>query len=52
MLSHLKNNFNPKDAFIVLVIILVALIFFGLGRLSAPVEEPIQITGGCSEKTD
>jgi len=34
---------NKEDAFIVLTIILVALISFGIGRLSAPKSEPIQI---------
>jgi len=63
MLSRLKNHFNPSkladgvnrnrhDIFIILVVILIALIFFGLGRLTAPTEEPIQIIGGCSEKNN
>jgi len=54
MLSRLKNHFNPiklvngvksnrQGIFIILVIMLIALIFFGLGRLTAPTEEPIQI---------
>jgi Sec-independent protein translocase protein TatA len=48
MLSHLKNYFNRygHDIFIIAVIILVALIFFGLGRLTAPTKESIQIIGG------
>jgi hypothetical protein len=43
MLSHFKNFINKPDNFIILVIILIALIFFGIGRLSAPQGEPIQI---------
>ena len=34
---------NKEDTFIVLTIILVALISFGIGRLTAPKSEPIQI---------
>jgi hypothetical protein len=43
MLSHLKNYFkvHGHDIFIVVVIILIALIFFGLGRLSAPNKQPV-----------
>jgi hypothetical protein len=45
MLSHLKNFIknNSQDIFIIAVVILVALISFGIGRLSAPKTEPIQI---------
>jgi len=45
MLSHLKNYFksNKSDLFIIAVIIMVALIFFGIGRLTASKTEPIQI---------
>jgi len=42
MLANFKKIINP-DNFIILVIILVALIAFGIGRLSAPKSEPIQI---------
>jgi len=42
MLANFKKIINP-DNFIILVIILVALIAFGIGRLSAPKGEPIQI---------
>jgi len=47
MLSHLKNYFksNQSDLFIIAVIVLVALICFGIGRLTAPKTEPIQIKG-------
>lgn len=44
MLSHFKKFINP-DTFIILVIVFVALICFGIGRLSAPKGEPIQIKG-------
>jgi len=45
MLSKLKNfvKDNGPDIFIISVIILVALIAFGIGRLTAPKTEPIQI---------
>jgi len=45
MLSQFKNFIknNGSDIFIIGVIILVALIAFGIGRLSAPKTEPIQI---------
>ncbi|MFZ5559833.1 MAG: Ada metal-binding domain-containing protein [Patescibacteria group bacterium] len=45
MLSQFKNFIknNGSDIFIIGVIILVALISFGIGRLSAPKTEPIQI---------
>lgn len=43
MLSQFKNLSKNQDLFIVLIIIMVALIFFGIGRLSAPKSEPIQI---------
>lgn len=45
MLSKLKNfvKNNSSDVFIILTVILVALISFGVGRLSAPKTEPIQI---------
>lgn len=39
--SFVKNNWS--DIFIILTIILVALIGFGIGRLTAPKTEPIQI---------
>ncbi len=32
-----------EDVFIVATIVLVALIFFGIGRLTSPKSEPIQI---------
>lgn len=45
MLSKLKNfvKDNGSDIFVILVIILVTLIAFGIGRLTAPKTEPIQI---------
>jgi hypothetical protein len=45
MLAKLKNfvKNNESDIFIILVIILVALISFGIGRLTVPKTEPIQI---------
>jgi hypothetical protein len=45
MLTKLKNfvKNNGSDIFVILVIILVALIAFGIGRLTAPKIEPIQI---------
>jgi hypothetical protein len=45
MLAKLKNlvKNNGSDIFIVLTVILVALISFGIGRLSAPKSEPILI---------
>lgn len=45
MLSHFKEFIKSKqsDVFIVTVIILVALITFGIGRLTAPKSEPILI---------
>jgi len=45
MLAKLKNlvKNNSADIFIVLTIILVALIAFGIGRLTTPKAEPIQI---------
>ncbi len=45
MLTKLKNfvKDNGSDIFVILVIILVALISFGIGRLTAPKAEPIQI---------
>jgi len=42
MLANFKKIINP-DNFIILVIVLVALIAFGIGRLSAPKGEPVQI---------
>jgi len=39
--TFVKNNF--QDIFIILVIILVALICFGVGRLTSPKTEPILI---------
>jgi len=42
MISQFKKLINP-DTFIILVIIFVALICFGMGRLSAPKTEPILI---------
>lgn len=44
MLSQFKKLINP-DTFIILVVILVALIAFGIGRLSAPKGEPVLIKG-------
>ena len=32
-----------QDTFLIIVIILIALIFFGIGRLTSPKTEPIQI---------
>jgi len=32
-----------QDLFLILVIMLIALIFFGIGRLSSPNKEPVQI---------
>lgn len=45
MLTKLKNfvKDNGSDIFIILVVILVALIAFGIGRLTVPKTEPIQI---------
>jgi len=45
MLAQFKNFYknNDFDIFIVLAVVLVALISFGIGRLSAPKSEPIQI---------
>jgi len=45
MLTKLKNfvKSNFQDIFIILVVTLVALIAFGIGRLTAPKTEPIQI---------
>ena len=45
MLTKLKNfvKNNGSDVFIILIVILVALIAFGIGRLTAPKTEPIQI---------
>lgn len=43
MLSQFKKIINNPDTFVVLTIILVALIAFGIGRLSVPSKEPIQI---------
>jgi len=45
MLSRFKNFCKDKqsDLFIIITIILVALIAFGVGRLTAPKTEPIQI---------
>lgn len=45
MLSQIKNFIkrNNTDIFIVLTVTLVALISFGIGRLTAPKTEPIQI---------
>jgi len=45
MLAKLKNfvKNNNADIFIILTVILVALIAFGIGRLSAPKSEPILI---------
>ena len=40
----MKININ-QDTFIILTIILVALIAFGIGRLSAPKGEPVLIEG-------
>jgi len=34
-----------QDLFLILVIILIALIFFGIGRLSIPNKEPVLIKG-------
>ena len=38
----MKININ-QDLFIIITIILIALIFFGIGRLTSPKSEPIQI---------
>ena len=38
----MKISIN-QDTFIIIAIILVALISFGIGRLTSPKEEPIQI---------
>jgi len=45
MLSQFKNFIknNASDSFVIIVIILVALIAFGIGRLTAPKTEPIPI---------
>jgi hypothetical protein len=45
MLTKLKNfvKTNFQDIFVILMVILVALISFGIGRLTAPKSEPIQI---------
>ena len=45
MLSRFKNFCKDKqsDLFIIITIILVTLISFGIGRLTAPKTEPIQI---------
>jgi hypothetical protein len=45
MLSHFKNFIknSASDLFIVLVVILVALICFGIGRLTTPKSEPVLI---------
>lgn len=43
MLSQFKNLSKNQDLFIIITIILVALISFGIGRLTAPKTEPIQI---------
>lgn len=59
MLAKLKNGVNPvkfrfaklfnrvkknwSDIFIILIVVLIALSAFGIGRLSAPKTEPIQI---------
>ena len=45
MLTKLKNfvKTNGSDIFIVMTVILVALISFGIGRLTAPKTEPILI---------
>lgn len=41
--NFVKNNFS--DIFIILVVILMALISFGIGRLTAPKGEPVLIKG-------
>lgn len=43
MLSQFKKIINKDDFFLVIAVILVALIAFGIGRLSAPKEEPVLI---------
>ncbi|MBU4284671.1 hypothetical protein KKF60_02555 [Patescibacteria group bacterium] len=47
MLAKIKNfvKKNQSDLFIILTIILTALIFFGLGRLTVPDKEPVLIKG-------
>ncbi|HUT96307.1 MAG TPA: hypothetical protein VMW82_01940 [Candidatus Paceibacterota bacterium] len=47
MLAKFKNfvKRNQSDLFIIVVIILIALIAFGLGRLTAPDKEPVLIKG-------
>jgi len=41
LFNRVKNN--SSDIFVILVIILVVLISFGIGRLTSPKSEPIQI---------
>ena len=45
MLARIKDYFkrNHSDLFIIAVIVFVALIAFGIGRLSAPKSEPVLI---------
>ena len=38
----MRININ-QDLFIIITIILIALVFFGIGRLTSPKSEPIQI---------
>ncbi len=47
MLSRFKDFFKEKwqDIFIIATIVLIALISFGIGRLTAPKREPIEIKG-------
>ncbi len=43
LFTKISNGVNNPDTFVILVIILVALITFGIGRLTSPKSEPIQI---------
>lgn len=54
MLSQIKkiSKNSGGDIFIVLTVILMALIFFGIGRLSVPKTEPIQIINLEKAKID
>lgn len=45
MLSQFKKICNKEDIILIITIILVALIAFGIGRLSAPKREPVMIKG-------
>lgn len=43
MLSQFKNLSKNQNLFIIITIILVALISFGIGRLTTPTKEPVLI---------